>query len=57
MGRTKLPIKKDITLSVKVNQQEKEKIDAMAKQLGIDRSKAIRNIILAYIEGRVYERN
>ena len=57
MGRKKLPINKDITLSVKVNQQEKEKIDAMAKQLGIDRSKAIRNIILAYIEGRVYERN
>lgn len=57
MGRKKLPIKKDITLSVKVNQQEKEKIDAMAKQLGIDRSKAIRNIILAYIDGRVYERN
>ena len=57
MGRKKLPIKKDITLSVKVNQQETAKIDAMAKQLGIDRSKAIRNIILAYIEGRVYERN
>jgi predicted DNA-binding protein len=49
-GRHKVEKPRDIEIRFRVNEDENEKIEALAKKIGINKSKLIRNIVLGDIK-------